>query len=180
MDNPQAKSEELAWLAGILDGEGSFLFLDNGHKGSYKGKNVVPVIYITNTCGEIIDYSVSIMTKIGFNPRVYTKQYRAKETWRPAFRIDVNKYSHMAMLIEAILPYLRSKGGQARLMMRFLKAREGRLHTRLDDECYAVLDEYFEIYAYRVHSKPQRLNAAPAYSGEDKVRPAVGNSAEGA
>lgn len=162
MDNPQAKSEDVAWLAGILDGEGSFLFLDNGHKGSYKGKNVVPVVYITNTCGNIIEYSVKVMQELGFNPRIYTKQYQAKSTWRPCFRIDVMKYSHMKILIEAVLPFLRGKAGQAKLILRFLNAREGRMRTHLDDECFAILDQYFEEYAYRKHSKPQRLNAAPA------------------
>lgn len=146
MGNQQAKDVDIAWLAGIIDGEGSILICKNGHKGSYHGSNMSVQFYITNTCSNIISKSQQVINDIGVNCRIYTKQYKGANKWKDCFRIDVNKFSQLKVLLEAVLPFLVSKKGQAEIVLRFIDSRASKGRTPYDTDEIAMIDEFITTY----------------------------------
>lgn len=147
IDNQQAKAVDLAWLAGIVDGEGSILITKNGHKGNYHGHNMCVQFHITNTCGNIISKSQEIINSLGINCRLCTQDKGAlNKSWKTAFRIDISKFSQLRILLAALLPYLVSKKGQAEIVLRFIDQRLAKGKTFYDKDDIAVIDEYINTY----------------------------------
>lgn len=145
MGDQQAKKTDLAWLAGIVDGEGSILILKNGHKGSYKGHNMVVMFHVTNTCGNIIAKTQEIIESLGVGCYIRTRENKGYK-WKPSFRLDVSKFAHLKILLEAIRPYLVSKHGQADLVLRFINKRIDKNRKPYDDEELGIIDEYMSKY----------------------------------
>lgn len=146
IENQQAKATDLAWLAGIVDGEGSILITKNGHKGSFHGHNMVIQFHITNTCANIISKSQEIINALGINCRIYSKDRKGSDKWKPAFRIDISRFSQLKVLLTAIYPYLVSKHGQAELVLRFIERRINANRTPYAQEDLDILQEYDDKY----------------------------------
>ena len=184
IDNQQAKAVDLAWLAGIVDGEGSILITKNGHKGNYKGHNMVVQFHITNTCGNIINKSQEIINSLGINCRVYARDYQGANKWKVCFRIDISRFKQLKVLLEALLPYLVSKDGQAKLVLRFIDRRLTKNRTPYEQEDIDIIDEYITKYrkgyldksiAKASETKREapvtRVKTRTLKQGEDIVRP---------
>src|SRR3990167_8672784 len=76
-DNQQAKATEIekAWLAGIIDGEGSVrIDYPRIQKAGQRNGSAQPGIVITNTDWAIIEKSVDICQRIGVSPHVTTRR----------------------------------------------------------------------------------------------------------
>lgn len=168
MGNQQAKSVELAWLAGIIDGEGSILLGSKGkankHPG-YHGIQVGATIHITNTDGNIINRCVEIISSLGVNCHIANKGFTPNHS--VVYRIDIGKMAHIKTLLEALMPYLIGKIGQAKLVHRFVSQRitkwEAGLPRKFGEDDLEVIDEYYKAYHGKRHPhltlpRPQSLN----------------------
>ena len=158
MGNQQAKDTDLAWLAGIIDGEGSILLGSGGKRGQfpgYHGLQIRATIHITNTCANIISKCEEILDQLGVSFHVADKTTASNRT--QVWRIDIGKMEHTQRLLEAIMPFLVSKIGQAKIVHRFVVRRQNRkakgLSGAYDDDDIKIIDEYYNTY----HGKRQPL-----------------------
>lgn len=136
--NPQVtpSSEELAYLAGILDGEGSF-GLNKMKRPKPPGFKLFLYLDICNTNAEILDACQEIFLKLGVNVWVQNKGIPAFGR-REVFNLRMGAQSKIRRVLEAVLPYLRGKRAQARILLRYISRRDergvGRGHPLNDDD----------------------------------------------
>lgn len=127
-------NEELAYLAGILDGEGSITM--NVRRKTWKGWNGIGVdigIAIVNTDGGIIKRCVEIIRKIGIEPYLNEQQTQAlykrdgteyRNKLKTLVYVRVGKMAQVKRVLELIAPYLAGeKKSRAELMIEFIDRR---------------------------------------------------------
>ena len=102
---------EKGYLAGFLDGEGSIVI-------SKGGQFVRPAICFYNSHLETMDWIADKLGQIRYtrssDPR------RDKRHTKTNYAIMVRTASDIITLLKLLLPYLRIKKNQARLMLRFM------------------------------------------------------------
>ena|SRR6267378_5040257 len=123
---------ELAWLAGIYDGEGSV--------GLASQKGVLsPAVQLSMTHAPTIRRAQKIMRTIGLN--AVTHAYQEKQPWqRPAHHVRIGRMADADLLARTLLPFAITKREQWKVLARFtgsrLKGREldsqGRLRRGTD------------------------------------------------
>jgi len=159
-DNQQAKVTEIekAWLAGIIDGEGSIRIDYPRTKGSAS-----PRIIVTNNDWAIIEKVVDICQRIGVNPHVAQRKGRRSSTKD----VQILNMTKLLTILPAIMPYLTGqKNIQAVLLYRFCEQRKQLDVNSLSNGSRAYTKEQINII-YEVQSakyvvtKPQRLYARP-------------------
>jgi len=120
-DNQQATVSEIekAWLAGLIDGEGSITCsYPNGRNNSPS-----PRLTITNTDFELIEKAVSICQRIGGNPHVHEKP-RSNPKHSKAKDILILGHAKLLNILPAVLPYMTGRKGKAALYLyRFCESR---------------------------------------------------------
>lgn len=121
---------EIAWLAGIIDGEGSVVFVPRESQAGYH----LCRISLANTSEEILDDVQRILYELG------CVSYRtAKPIGRlgkkPCWDVHAGRQEEVPVVLRAILPYLRHEG-------------------KRDKAAQAIA--YMESYKYR--SDGRRLN----------------------
>lgn len=171
-DNQQAKATEIekAWLAGIIDGEGSIRIDYPRVQAGQKTGSAQPGVVITNTDWAIIERSVDICQRIGVNPHVSQRHGTRLET-KDVLVLGMPK---IMVLLTAVMPYLTgNKSKQAILLYRFCEQRRQLDVNTLANRDRAYTQEQISII-WQIkqirHSvtEPQRLNARP--EREDIVR----------
>jgi len=156
--NPQAKVTEIekAWLAGIIDGEGSLRIDYPREKGSAS-----PRIIITNNDWALIEKVVDICQRIGVTPHV------AQRKGRRSFTKDVQilNMTKLLTILPAVMPYLTGqKEKQAIILFNFCKQRKELVVNSLSngDRTYTKeqINMIYEIQnAKHKVTEPQRLYA---------------------
>lgn len=99
---------ELAYLAGIIDGEGTF------HIG-FSSNRWTSRVYVVNTDQNLIKW---IQNKFG--GLIYSRDSLKNPTWKTKHEWLLEKTKILPM-VELILPYLICKKAQAELMIKFRK-----------------------------------------------------------
>lgn len=118
MDNKHATPEDLAYLAGLLDGEGCIAIQKcrvKGHLCNY-GTNVK----ITNTDMNIIEKIQSILLSLGINPNIRVRGNENHPRWKSWIEVYLTKRANIKLFLENILPYLVGKKARAIIMLRFI------------------------------------------------------------
>ena len=115
MDNQQ----ELAYLAGIIDGEGSIGLY------SFKRSHGVTMhsrVSVVNTSQALIDYLASLLAKYGVP---FHMQWRAPRSnrHRPTAFITVGRHSGVKKLLLLVRPFLVAKTKQADLLLEYVESR---------------------------------------------------------
>lgn len=98
--------EELAWLAGIVDGEGSVLLYKNG--GHYVSK-----VAVTNSDRAILVKVESLLDKLSI---LWTENW-AGEVNKPCFHITLTRQEEQKALLGHIIPYLVGEKKQKALVV---------------------------------------------------------------
>lgn len=125
---------DLAWLAGIIDGEGCFSI----YSVTRKDANIPsPSAYlsITNSNCLVLERCREILE--GLNIKyLYNDPKNGHQRGRRVMRIRIKNYSSLQKLIEMLLPFLVGKIDQAKLMREFvhLAGQRGKLtfQSRVD------------------------------------------------
>lgn len=110
---------KLAWLAGIVDGEGCFSIFRHCRGLDRAGQpyeHTSASITITNSCAALLDTARSILTALGVKYKYL--QPRNSHT-RRVMRIQVRNYASILTLLDAVDAYLVGKAEQAALMRDF-------------------------------------------------------------
>lgn len=134
----EVSKEEVGWLAGIIDGEGSITFQKPKKPQKTGLKKIVYGVHIVNTCEEMIDKCIRIINAfedgtgkpIEKKPKVYRIQ--AFKSNKPCFQITIRKYSTLKNVLKAITPHLTEKRTKAEKLLNFVCKRK--MHSRLTEE----------------------------------------------
>jgi hypothetical protein len=143
----EIKQTDLAWLAGIIDGEGSIGVGYRESKNSYQTQ-----IQLENTNVALMDRAVSIAESVGVNPRLTTrvKNQLKNPKWKVSYRYCITKHSEIELLLQALIPHLTAKKAQAILLLEWVQDRQslgrsprGHLmpHTEKSKQIYQKLKE---------------------------------------
>jgi hypothetical protein len=120
---------DLAWLAGIIDGEGCFCIFTNNRGNSAINPSISANLTITNSnclllnrCREIFD-----ALEIKY---LYHDPKNGHQRGRRVMRVRIKNYSSLQRIIELMLPYFVGKAEQAKLVLEFvsLAGQRGKLH----------------------------------------------------
>jgi hypothetical protein len=123
LPEPEIKKIKLAWLAGIMDGEGSFGMRRGRNK---KNPNVFynPQTQIVNCNFDMLDEIKSILRfykiKFSFDIRKDTR----KANWSDSGRIALTNLDGNIKFIELIIPFMIAKKPQAKILLEFCKKRK--------------------------------------------------------
>lgn len=121
--------EERAYLAGLIDGEGSIYI---AAVGPNRGRSVYAIVTVAMTHRPVIDW-LADRTKAGTVKLHNHSNLRQHPHYRPQYRWQLFG-KRARLLCETLLPYLRVKAEQARLVTTFpCDARVGP-GVRLDPE----------------------------------------------
>ena len=118
-------TEELAYIAGLIDGEGSFVISQVADiTRRYQVRHGFQ-LSIANTNREVL---VWVQCKLG-GSLIYHKQ---RNDWKPHWSWVTRSRWEASGIIHLIQPYLRIKSAQAEVALRFLDTiRRGKFH--IDD-----------------------------------------------
>ena len=121
----RVQKSDIAWLAGIIDGEGSIILHTLPQRGYHLCR-----LTITNTDEGILSEVRRIFTEwlIFFT----FKQIPLGKLGRiPCFRFEVNRRNELLFIFERILPYLKSvKKQRAQLMLQVMSETSIRIDNR--------------------------------------------------
>jgi hypothetical protein len=106
------KETDAAWLAGILDGEGTFLIIEE--KKRVFAPSFGAQIAVVNTCLALVKRCQEVAGGCAIGP-IGTPRPRQK----PAYRWDV-KRKKAGVVIAAVLPYLIAKREQAAILLHLI------------------------------------------------------------
>lgn len=112
----------LAWLAGIVDGEGSIGIYQ------YKTEEVKPSISIGNTSVELLVAVVNILESLNLSYTVYHKTQQNRN-WKHAGVVQMQSHRDILTILNLILPYLVAKKSHAIVLKRFVESRLPKLAT---------------------------------------------------
>jgi hypothetical protein len=127
------RNTDLAWLAGIIDGEGSLVIFLRKNLSSSNREVITPSanLTITNTNRAIIEKCVGILVELDIKITLINPKLRAK---RPQRRVNIRNYSSLEKLLVAVMPFLVGKTEQAALMLDFVRRASKRTAFRATDE----------------------------------------------
>jgi hypothetical protein len=163
MDNQQAKIEDIAWMAGFIDGDGS-LCMTRTNAGKFKADGApvggfVPRLTICNTDWSTLDELKAIADSLSLPYHVYEDMtyYKKphKSTHNPRWHWSVQGMKRMSRWLPVLIPYLKTKRRQAELLLEYSVSRAAKMkNSPLSERELEILD------VFRNPHSLQRLNAA--------------------
>lgn len=119
MGNQQATSYQLAWLAGIWDGEGTFSIL---YQRKRHGDAYIARVTLSNTDIAMINEILKILDSYNISGHLWKEEPRKKQH-KASYHITINKLKNVKKCAELMLPYLVNKKPNAEIIIRFVNSR---------------------------------------------------------
>lgn len=160
-------SIELAWLAGIMEGEGSF-FIAKQLRNKTPAPQLRGTISLTNTDPMIINKAYSIFK--GFGVELHIQEFTNKKgSTKPVYEMTTAQQDKVQKVCSELIPFMfGEKKAKAEMLLRFVTKRlEKRISNKkagYDEEDWVT---YTQFYPNPLSS--ETLRETPA--GEDKVQP---------
>jgi hypothetical protein len=133
MGNQQGKTEDvdLAWLAGFLDGEGSLMvkYCAGSRMQQYRRQGqpyIAPSICVVNTDQPTLDVVRQILANNGLPHHISQRTGGVGKNGRPyqdSWDIRVVGFKRCKRWLETLIPYLRTKRGQAEALLELCNSR---------------------------------------------------------
>lgn len=114
--------EKLAFVAGVVDGEGTITIERLTHTRFSKGFALHPILTISNTDRNLIEFCKEVL-KLPNQITRHVKGTPRKDCWR----IDITKKETVLKLLITLRPFLITKSRQANLLMEYCLRR---IHTQ--------------------------------------------------
>lgn len=117
---------KLAWLAGVIDGEGCIAIFRKTVKHRSGNVTVVPTPYITivNSSKALMEECKSILDELEIS--AYGFHESRNSTHRLMKRFLIKNRQSLEILLDAIMPYLIGKKDQALLLREYLEKFAGK------------------------------------------------------
>jgi len=149
---PQLTEVQAAWLAALVDGEGTIGIWrsrrsDGGAVWHYTG-----VMQVSNTCAELLAHASNILEGCCWKITVRnTKNVKLKHH-KPLYRLDLSRRA-VPYIVEQILPFLIVKKEQAKLLLKYYHVvHNAPLSTSEDHEMFEHF--YLEMRALNARGSP--------------------------
>ncbi len=130
---------EIAYLAGLFDGEGCLLIARTSPGKPWSSRQFR---FQSRVSLNIRERHICEAFKKAFGGSV-RKNSRNNEKWATTYNWQGNSKTVIAMS-EALLPFLRLKNRQAKLLLQFQKLKAKSLNKQLDDKTYKIYNEFYE------------------------------------
>lgn len=111
---------DLAYLAGIIDGEGTISIAMRRNDMTFS-----PWVIVGNTNIEIIKEVKKIVSEIIGREIRWTSYKPQSAKWKLCYKISVYRHDEVRGLLSAVRPFLRGKTQQANIMLRYLDIAPG-------------------------------------------------------
>ncbi len=145
------KDTDLAWLAGIIDGEGSIMFFDKRKFDKRRNRQhgwIATAVSVTN-CDELMIKKISnIFYDLGLHFH-YTFQHFSKlhPTWKDALKIQTTGLNQCKSLLQAIRPYLVTKLYLAEFLLKYIEWRQDKGYGNTRNHiCKEEIQKWFDLY----------------------------------
>lgn len=148
---------DVAWLAGVLDGEGSISYSQNSARGMAQVNisfHNTSIVLLEKVCAVLASLSVA------FSVLDKGRGLRSKAHWKPAFTVKVSGSKHALALLHAVAPHLTAKLDEALCVIEYLEWRLNKvpLHfSRRPDLSSAVAERRESTAAMLVALKARRV-----------------------
>ncbi len=120
---------DIAYVAGIIDGEGSLSIFLNSQNGAKRGFTFIPCLTITNTDRQMLQKIQNVFASLGVSSKI-----QIKRTFRLGRRDCYAIYEYSAYkimkILPYVLPYLTVKKRTAQLLFAYLLRRKRRLKEK--------------------------------------------------
>jgi hypothetical protein len=151
-DPPNLSSVELAYIAGILDGEGTISLSRGKAKKGYCGARFTPRITVSNTSLKLIDWLKERLEMT--NPSIVVRH-----TWKPnkpVYNISVTSFRAIA-LAKALIQYLVIKREQAQILLDYYEVRKEKNYMG------AYTQEEFDLYVrvVKLNNRSRKFTMKP-------------------
>ena len=155
---------ELAWLAGIMEGEGTFSIYHQKRKGTAPDQ-LRAVISLTNTDPYLINKAFSIFQSMGVEMHIHEYDNKKGST-RTVYDMQTAKHTNVKLVCELLAPYLfGEKRAKAEMLLRFVTRRLEKLGPNNSTRFAKYDDEDWEQFSS--FRSPTTTREAP--TGEDIV-----------
>ena len=161
MGNQQVTPTELAWLAGIWDGEGTFGIYrykqtSNG-KWSYSGR-----LTLSNTSKEMISEIERIFNLLEVKVSLWQAKKGRKENHKLEVHLTLNRMKEVKLICEKLQPYIVAKKERLLLLLEFVNSRLGYKRVALRDEktgyILGIKEQGYLDYELLLYGKMRQLN----------------------
>jgi hypothetical protein len=108
---------DVAYLAGLFDGEGSIGFGRNINK-KYNVRRLSVSLQLTSTSPEIVPFLESMNFKVHKH-----HNYKHNQFWNDSYHIGISSLFGTLTFLQKIYPYLRIKKNDAKKMIKYCQSR---------------------------------------------------------
>jgi len=115
IDNQQETIENICWLAGAFDADGTVTIRDTTNR------TPSPYMDVSNSDDYFINKVVKVIQSLGINP--YISEQKLNKKWKKVYRVRVHKRLEVKKLLEVLLPYLTAKQARASLVINYINNR---------------------------------------------------------
>lgn len=117
--------KDIAWLAGIIDGEGCFSVKRpirrlSGERAGFQTTYQVWVV-LCNTSKAMVERAVAILDGLGVKHQPVRRVWKGKRATRWQYWLHVARKDEVLRLTEALLPHLTAKRCEAEMVSWYLK-----------------------------------------------------------
>lgn len=155
VDNAEASLPDLAWLAGIIDGEGSITYQRHNRKSGEPGCPSA-MVYVVNTNWLIISGVRRLFHKITgghYGAReMKTRLPNRSRIWQ----VFVHRKSAVIAILDAVLPYLKGKREQALCALELARSTN-RNHGPVNPSLFGLVDRIRHLN--KNQPQPDRMEA---------------------
>jgi len=176
MGNQQGtvSESEVAWLAGIIEGEGTLMLGAWSRGAQNKQRKVSATIVIYNTDDGIVKKCVEILRRMGMEPYIKEKMIRGflredgtRSPDSPVTSVRIDRFAYALKLLRTIRPWLFGmKSSRADLMIEFLAKRMARIddvggnqrQQKYSADELSIVSRFYELCTHRraARAKPSR------------------------
>lgn len=133
MQDNQRQALRMAYVAGLLDGEGSFCFIKQNKEGQHrKHGRVSPVYYGLVRIGLVCRDALEVVNDVFPGSVIKCEGVRKdRPSYQIMYRWEMRKRSLLIPMLEKLIPFLVVKKEQAKLLLETLKVWEMPFNRKL-------------------------------------------------
>jgi len=139
---------KLAYYAGFMDGEGSFVIVRRNapDKGYKYGVQLTGRVTVANTYKPVLEEIQEY-----FDEGSIYKNNRG--TNKICYRLDIQRHEGVVKIVEQLLPFLKEKKKRAEILLQFCKRRKLLCAKRGKRYPYYVTDDFEDYFCLRELNK---------------------------